>query len=84
MQVPNSRYLMVVLDPGLDHSRITGLFHAVMLLPGVLSVTDMSMITQETVNAILMLPDETVQAEIRAKELMASRQHAVQRRLMDL
>ncbi len=49
--------LLVKLEPNLPISRQNGLFHAIRLHPGVTSVTDLSAISQETLNKILLLPE---------------------------
>lgn len=55
--VEPGRWLLVQLEAGLHRSRVTGLWHNFMGLPGVESVTDLSATTQETLDVILMHPD---------------------------
>jgi hypothetical protein len=51
------RFLLVQLEAGLHRSRHVGIWHNVMGLPGVESVTDLAATTQETLDVILMHPD---------------------------
>ena len=48
--------MVVVLEPGLDRSRWTGLFLNIRDLPGVASVTDLGGITRETLDVLLAAP----------------------------
>ena len=45
--------MVVVLEPGLDRSRWTGLMLNIRDLPGVASVTDLGGITRETLDVLL-------------------------------
>jgi hypothetical protein len=55
-----SRFVLVEIEPGLDRSRHTGIWCAVRLIPGVRSLTDISAISAETLNAILWNPPAVV------------------------
>jgi hypothetical protein len=48
--------MVVVLEPGLDRSRWTGLMLNIRDLPGVASVTDLGGITRETLDVLLAGP----------------------------
>lgn len=54
------RFLVVRLERGLHPSRVVGLFHAFRTYAGVVSVCDLSAITQETLDVLLMVPDPEV------------------------
>jgi len=51
---------VVVLEPDLHRSRITGLMLNIRDLPGVRSVTDMTAIDQTTLDYLLLRPTERV------------------------
>lgn len=52
-----TRFLLVELDGGLDHSRHVGLWCALRTLPGVRSVADLSVVSPETLSTILLQPE---------------------------
>ena len=47
---------LVALEPGLDRSRLSGLFYAIKTCPGVAVVVDMAAISRETLD-VFLLPD---------------------------
>lgn len=54
---PIQNFLLVELEPGLDVSRSNGIVHGIRVtFPGVVSVTDLTAVTQATLDAILMKP----------------------------
>ena len=54
------RYLFVRLEPGLHHSRHSGVFLAIKSLPGVELVTDLSVVSPELLcDVLLMTPEPT-------------------------
>lgn len=57
MQIPPRRMLLVELEQDLHHSRVTGLFHNLLTLPGIVSVADMSMVSQVRIDQIVMKPE---------------------------
>jgi hypothetical protein len=63
MTAPYGQYLLVELEPELHRSRIVGMFHNIKALPGVVSVTDMSVISQATLDVILRQPTETLKRQ---------------------
>jgi hypothetical protein len=54
--VPLGRYLLITLEPALPRHRVAGLFCALRLHPGVLSVVDLAAISQATLDVILRPP----------------------------
>ena len=54
------RALIVGLEPGLDHSRVVGIFSNINQVPGVKFVADVSIISRETLDLLLLSPAETV------------------------
>jgi hypothetical protein len=66
IQAEPGRFLLVQLEAGLHRSRHVGIWHNVMGLPGVESVTDLSATTQATLDVILMRP-EPVPAKKKAR-----------------
>lgn len=42
LRAPSGVFLLVELEPGLDRSRVNGIFHNVALLPGVHCVSDLA------------------------------------------
>lgn len=62
---------LVKLEPGLNASRLVGIFHNVRLLPGVQSVTDLAAITAETLQAVLLsVPDPEPEVPSVAQEAL--------------
>ncbi len=55
------RALVVTLADDLHPSRVTGLFAAIRLLPGVELVANLDSITRETLDLLLMQPEPAVQ-----------------------
>lgn len=49
-----SRYLLLELEGGLDHSREVGIFCSAKQIVGVRSVSDLAFVTQETLDTILL------------------------------
>lgn len=60
--VPNliGRVLMVQMEPGLHHSRHTGIFLNIKSIPGVKVVTDMSVLSRETLDMFLLPEDQVI------------------------
>jgi len=52
---------VVTLESDLHPSRVTGLFAAIRLLPGVVAVTNLDSISRETLDLLLMTPEPAVQ-----------------------
>jgi hypothetical protein len=48
-----ARMLVVVLEDGLDPSRVVGIFHRIRQTPGVISVADLSYVDRETLDLML-------------------------------
>lgn len=67
MQTEPGRFLLVQLEAGLHRSRVTGLWHNFMGLPGVESVTDLAATTQATLDVILMQPDLSPTARVKRR-----------------
>lgn len=51
-----SRFILVEIEPGLDRSRYVGIWCAVKQIPGVHSLTDLTAVSQSTLDAILFNP----------------------------
>jgi hypothetical protein len=56
MRVTPGQYLVVVLEEGLHRARVSGLMLNIKDLPGVTQVTDMTAISQATLDVILRQP----------------------------
>ncbi len=66
----DDRFLVVRLERGLHQSRHVGIFCAIQQIPGVVSVTDLSMISATTLDLMLLAPDpEPVQHAERVEQL---------------
>ena len=59
--------LVVILEPGLHPSRVTGIFHRVQQTPGVVSVADLSFVDRETLTLMLLAPQVTTNGGRRRK-----------------
>jgi hypothetical protein len=59
--------LVVQLEDGLDASRLVGLFHALRLHPGVVSVCDLGSIQRETLD-MLLRPGQTCEDALTPKK----------------
>lgn len=65
-----TRFLVIELESGLHSSREVGIFHAVRQVPGVVSVTDLSAISQTTLDVVLFKPPpEPVDSEPSMRQL---------------
>jgi hypothetical protein len=51
---------MVQMEPGLHHSRHTGIFLSIKSIPGVKVVTDMSVLSRETLDFYLLPSDQVI------------------------
>ena len=65
------RALVVTLDCDLHPSRVTGLFAAIRLLPGVEVVANLDAISRETLDQLLMQPEPAVQKPPKRKRHQA-------------
>lgn len=54
------RFLFVRLESGLDHSRHEGIFANIRLLPGVELVCDLAVVSSETLDALMLSPDQVI------------------------
>jgi hypothetical protein len=57
-----TRFLLVAIDADLDRERRDAIFSAVKRISGVAMVADLSIISQETLDAILLEPARKVRA----------------------
>jgi len=62
---------VVTLEGDLHPSRVTGLFAAIRLLPGVELVANLDSITRETLDLLLMQPEPVVQKPPKRKRHQA-------------
>jgi len=62
---------VVTLECDLHPSRVTGLFTAIRLLPGVELVANLDSITRETLDLMLMAPEPAVQKPPKRKRRQA-------------
>lgn len=51
-----SRFVLVEIEPGLDRSRYVGIWCRIRQTPGVYSLTDLTAISQSTLDMILFRP----------------------------
>jgi hypothetical protein len=66
----DGRFLVVRLEKDLHPSRVVGIFCAFRQIPGVVSVTDLSAISAETLDVMLRAPEPVVvQRTVRTKQL---------------
>jgi len=62
---------VVTLEGDLHPSRVTGLFAAIRLLPGVVAVANLDSITRETLDLLLMTPEPAMQKPPKRKRHQA-------------
>jgi len=59
--------LVVLLEPGLDASRVNGIFYRIKQTPGVVGVVNLSFVDRETLDRMLLAPQVTTNGKRRRK-----------------
>ena len=60
MTAEPGRFLLVEMEPGLHPNRISTFYRYVEDFPGMLSITDLSVMSRESLDERLLIPDEDI------------------------